>query len=618
MDRQVVFYTTGGTVQAGGGVYIKRKADDDLLALCRKGEFAFILSSRQIGKSSLVVGTVEQLKKEDVQCVIVDLSAIGVNVTPDEWYLGILNEVSKTLSLKTDVFAWWEDRKQLGPTLRLVNFFGDVLLMQISSRIVLFFDEIDSTLSIPFSDDFYAALRYLYNSRSTNPEMKRLSIVLIGVATPSELIAESRRTPFNVGHRVELTDFTLDEAKPLSAGLGINGELVLEWVFEWTQGHPYLTQLMCASLAKSGESLTKDAVRNTVVLLFEGEQGSRDNNLQFVRDMLTKRAPNVQRVLATYRNIRIGRAVIDDERSVEKAHLKISGVVRRENRLLKLRNPIYEKTFDLAWIKENMPSQTTRAIVIATTLLTLVIVTLFAITGQLNRFIYRPLSMEWVTIPAGEFTMGSENPGEDPIHIVYLDAYQIGRYETTNDQYNVCVKAGICVTPRNDSYNNVAYKEYPVTDVDWFDAKTFCEWNDRNGRLPSEAEWEKAARGNSGSIYPWGDDPWNPELANCCQINAAGLQSVGQYPKGVSTYGVYDMAGSVWEWVGDWYSIDYYLTTTPNNPIGPSEPPTGTSARVIRGGSWQDTENTIRSTIRGNSDPTLFNAAIGFRCARSE
>ena len=123
MAKQAV-YTVGGTVQAGGGIYIRRSADDELFSLCQKGEFAYILSSRQIGKSSLVVRAAEQLQQEDIQCAIVDLSAIGVNVSSDEWYLGILKEIVEFLALKQDVFAWWEDHKQIGPTQRLVNFFS--------------------------------------------------------------------------------------------------------------------------------------------------------------------------------------------------------------------------------------------------------------------------------------------------------------------------------------------------------------------------------------------------------------------------------------------------------------------------------------------------------------
>jgi formylglycine-generating enzyme required for sulfatase activity len=616
MARQAV-YTVGGTVQAGGGIYIKRKADDELLALCRRGEFAYILSSRQIGKSSLVVRTAEQLEQEDVHCAIVDLSAIGVNVSSDEWYLGILNEIVESLALKHDIFAWWEDHKQIGPTHRLVNFFRDMLLTEFSGRVVIFFDEIDSTLSIPFSDDFYAALRFLYNARATNSEMERLSIVLIGVATPSDLIADSRRTPFNIGRQVELTDFTLDEAKPLSAGLGINGELVLEWVFEWTRGHPYLTQLMCASLAKSGESLTKDAVHNTVVSLFEGEQGRRDNNLQFVRDMLTKRAPDVRRVLATYKNIRLGRSVTDDEQSIEKSHLKISGVVRRNNGLLMLRNPIYENAFDLKWLQDNQPSQiSNRAMVFSSTMFVLVLIVL-GLTGQFNRFIYRPLPMKWVVIPAGEFFMGSDiSPDEQPIHVVELDNFEIGAYEVTNEQYNQCVKAGVCNPPFNDQYVDLEFLQYPVTDVTWFNASQFCEWT--GARLPTEAEWEKAARGLDGRMYPWGNNLDNT-LANF-NLNVGETTPVGFYKRGQSPFGIYNMAGNVSEWVADWYSPDFYgnlflsPTPGPSDPVGPEN---GTT-RVFRGGSWNDDGAFIRSSARHATDPLSTFPSIGFRCARSQ
>jgi GH25 family lysozyme M1 (1,4-beta-N-acetylmuramidase)/Flp pilus assembly protein TadD len=362
-------YTVGGTVQAGSGFYIKRKADDELLQYCREGEFAFILSSRQVGKSSLMVRTAQQLEKENIRSVIIDLSSIGVKISADEWYLGILNDISNTLNLKTDIFSWWSERAGLGPAQRLTNFFRDVLLKEVSEPIVLFFDEIDSTLSIPFADDFFAALRAIYNARSTVPDFKRLSFVMIGVATPSDLIADDKRTPFNIGHRVDLTDFTQEEALPLAGELGAK---TLGWVFTWTGGHPYLTQRLCAHLAKSKVEHTKEAVEAAVREIFEGEQGKQDNNLQFVRDMLTKRAPDIQRVLKTYKDVRSGKQVADDERSMPKSHLKISGVVHRKDVNLSTRNRIYERNFDLKWIKENTPSTTARKLIIASSIVTII------------------------------------------------------------------------------------------------------------------------------------------------------------------------------------------------------------------------------------------------------
>jgi AAA-like domain len=186
------------------------------------------------------------------------------------------------------------------------------------------------------------------------------------------LISDSKRTPFNIGRRVELNDFTLEEALPLAEGLNGEPEQALAWILAWTGGHPYLTQRICAHLAKSNEVLTEENVALAVEQLFSGQLGQQDNNLQFVRDMLLKRASDVRRVLKTYREIRTGRPVTDDERSLPKSHLKISGVVHRENGRLAPRNLIYAHAFDPAWIKENMPPLLARWQVVALSLAILV------------------------------------------------------------------------------------------------------------------------------------------------------------------------------------------------------------------------------------------------------
>lgn len=382
-------YTVGGTVQAGSGVYIKRKADDELLELCRQGEFAFILSSRQVGKSSLMVRTAHKLENENIRSVIIDLSAIGVRVSVDEWYLGILNELSTTLNLTVDIFSWWEQFSQLGPAQRLTNFFKDVVLKEVDEQIVLFFDEIDSTLSIPFSDDFYIALRAAYNARSTTPEFKRLSFALVGVAAPSDLITDNKRTPFNVGRRVDLDDFTFSEAFPLAKGLGENADEVLKWVFEFTNGHPYLTQRLCAHLAKSGAPLTKQIIVKTVGDLFAGEQGRQDNNLQFVRDMLSKRSPDVTRVMQIYRDIRSGKKVIDDERSITKAHLKLSGLVRSDDGILRVRNEIYHQVFNLRWIRENTPNNWVKIAAFSFGIITFILLFIFVFDFVIDNSVSR-------------------------------------------------------------------------------------------------------------------------------------------------------------------------------------------------------------------------------------
>lgn len=252
----------------------------------------------------------------------------------------------------------------------------------------------------------------------------------------------------------------------------------------------------------------------------------------------------------------------------------------------------------------------------------LLMVTL-ALTGQLNRFIYRPLDMQnyWVTIPAGEFLMGSDTGANDekPVHAVSLDSFEIGRYEVTNRQYAQCVRAGVCNQPDNIYYYpNAVYALHPVTDVSWFDAQTYCEWI--GGELPTEAQWEKAGRGGLvGKSYPWGDE--NP-TCDSGAVNGANYMNpgicessgtqVGSY--GSNGYGLYDMAGNVWEWTADWYDANYYKLIGQNdsNPFGAF---TGTE-KVLRGGGWSFGIEAARVSIRFYKDPDLRMDYVGFRCVK--
>ncbi len=353
-------YTVGGTIQISSKLYITRQADQILLDLCRAGAFAYVLTSRQMGKSSLMVSTAARLAEENIASAIVDLTKIGVQATTEEWYLSLLTEIEEGLGLKTDVIDWWLERNNLTIAQRLTTFFEKVLLAEVKSHVVIFIDEIDTTLSLTelFTDDFYAAIRYLYNARAFVSELERLSFVLIGVATPSDLINDPDRTPFNIGHRVDLTDFTFEEAQPLAQGWNLRPEKahqVLEWVLKRTGGHPYLTQRLCRVIADCEQnSWSKTDVDNLVADTFLGEMSEKDHNLRFVRDMLTKRAADPGGVLATYRQIRYGWfPVYDEEQSLVKSHLKLSGIVCSEENILRVRNPIYAEVFNRQWIKEH-------------------------------------------------------------------------------------------------------------------------------------------------------------------------------------------------------------------------------------------------------------------------
>ncbi|OUL22646.1 hypothetical protein BV378_22175 [Nostoc sp. RF31YmG] len=365
-------YTVGGTVQAGGGIYIPRQADEELLNLCRSATFAYVLTPRQMGKSSLMVRTAGRLNDEGIQTVMIDLTQIGTQVSAEAWYLGLLTIMEDQLMLATNVVQWWQAHSHLGITQRLTLFFEKVLLVEVQERVAIFVDEIDTTLSLDFTDDFYAAIRYLYVARATNPEFQRLSCVLIGVATPGDLIRDAKRTPFNIGQRVDLTDFTFEEALPLAEGLSLpsdEAKQVLRWVLNWTGGHPYLTQRLCAvllaqvkdeGLKTTGKSyFSNEAVVEQIVSsTFFGLMSKQDNNLQFVRDMLLKRAPEQTYVLDTYRKIRQGKPpIFDEDQSFIKSHLKLSGIVKPKHGVLCVRNLIYQEVFNNKWIKENWPAK---------------------------------------------------------------------------------------------------------------------------------------------------------------------------------------------------------------------------------------------------------------------
>ncbi|MCG8424552.1 MAG: SUMF1/EgtB/PvdO family nonheme iron enzyme [Proteobacteria bacterium] len=375
-------YTTGGNVHASGGLYVARQADDELMQLCRNGVFAYVLTARQMGKSSLMIQTARSLDNEHIRSVMIDLTGIGTQATAEQWYLGLLSAVQRRLELGTDLLAWWQANQQFGIVDRLTRFFQDQLLTQVAQPIVIFVDEIDTTIKLDFTDDFYAAIRYLYMARAHDRALTRLSFVLIGTATPSDLIRDPQRTPFNIGQPVALDDFSHEEARPLAAGLGIPNEAAdetLRWVLEWTRGHPYLTQRLCAELSCRGpRSWSKADVAELVARVFFHRGEIQDSNLQFVRDRLiwrpadagrdeglsdvvamTKSSDSEHRMaeaLTVYRNVlRPLSRVADEEQSPAIARLKLSGIVRSTNGTLRVRNPIYRQVFNASWVKQHMP-----------------------------------------------------------------------------------------------------------------------------------------------------------------------------------------------------------------------------------------------------------------------
>ena len=223
--------------------------------------------------------------------------------------------------------------------------------------------------------------------------------------------------------------------------------------------------------------------------------------------------------------------------------------------------------------------------------------------------------MTLLYVPAGKFFMGSTDsdsqalPNEKPQHTVDLDAFWIDQTEVTNTMYKRCVQAGLCQAPSDAAfYADAQFGNYPVVYVNWNDAQAYCRWAGR--QLPTEAQWEKAARGADGRLYPWG------EGIGCDKANYAGCKgkaiAVGSYPSGASPYGALDMAGNVWEWVADWFGENYYASSPSSNPTGPASG----QYPVMRGGSWSSEAQYLRAAFRSWDHPRYRNDNYGFRCSR--
>jgi formylglycine-generating enzyme required for sulfatase activity len=219
-----------------------------------------------------------------------------------------------------------------------------------------------------------------------------------------------------------------------------------------------------------------------------------------------------------------------------------------------------------------------------------------------------------IYIPEGEFLMGSDENDSDaaqdekPQHKVYLHSFWIDKTEVTNGMYNKCVDADVCTLPILPSEEFFQEPNQPVQGLAWTQAVDYCEWVGR--RLPTEAEWEKAARGIDGRLYPWGNTLLDENTANY-DFLFNQFMDVGSFPSGASPYGVMDMAGNVWEWTADWYSENYYANSTYENPTGPESG----NIKVIRGGAWNTVLRAIRVTNRHWAFPGRDDI-VGFRCAK--
>ncbi|MBF2048486.1 MAG: AAA-like domain-containing protein [Elainella sp. C42_A2020_010] len=377
-------YQVGGRLPVDAPSYVVRRADDELFSALRSGEFCYVLNCRQMGKSSLRAQVAKRLQGEGIVCATIDLSGIGNrSITPDQWYADMIMRLMRGFQLNINVRQWLAERQDFSPVGRLGELLETVLPALIQKPIVIFFDEIDSILSLPFdTDDFFALIRSCHQHH-------RLTFALLGVASPSDLIADRQRTPFNIGRAIELTGFHLSEVQPLEVGFVDkfeNPQAILQEILNWTGGQPFLTQKLCQLVVQAGDRELQDsedkrmipevdapflkklvreiltqhgAIADRVAAIVESRiienWATQDEppHLRTIRDRLLSNEQRASRLLGLYRQIlQCGSIPADD--SPETIELLLSGLVVKQQGQLRVFSRIYAEVFNLEWVSKQL------------------------------------------------------------------------------------------------------------------------------------------------------------------------------------------------------------------------------------------------------------------------
>lgn len=383
IEEYIHDYIFSGSLPQNASTYVKREADDELYEALQQGKFCYVLNSRQSGKSSLRVRTMSRLSQAGVECASIDLSSVSIqSATQNNWYADLIVKLIDSFVLDIDFKSWWENNQLNSPLMRFTNFLEKHLLVEIEENIVIFIDEIDSVLSLNFpTDDFFAFIRSCYNQRVDNPKYKRLTFCLLGVASPSNLIQDKQRTPFNIGKAISLKGFQLQEVEPLEKGLRekfCDSKAVIKEILNWTGGQPFLTQKLCQFMVEESEKenpcTVEEVARSRIIENWEYQD--EPEHLRTIRARIFRDEERAGYLLELYQQIRCSedpplppliRGVggisnfassqtigIKADNSIEQSELLLSGLVTRREGKLRIYNVIYKQVFDENWVANEL------------------------------------------------------------------------------------------------------------------------------------------------------------------------------------------------------------------------------------------------------------------------
>ena len=359
------FFIVGTPLNAVRAGYIRRPADDLLVEALSAGRFAHVISANRTGKSSLIASAAAHLENNDAHVAILDLQQIGTKDAGNDagrWFYNVAYRLMRQLRIRVDLQEWWQDKSILSNRQRLLEFYTEIVLGKVDGAIVVFIDGVQCVRDLPFGDQLLASVRAAHNARSTDPEFSRLTFVLTGECDPSSLIDEPELSPFNVTQAIPLDDFTRTDLDLYGPELNVASELiepVLDRIYYWTRGHPYLTQKLCRAVSRAEPDADTDEFVDRLVTqqLANRAAINSEPHMSQIHHYIVDDATRREALLNLYGRIRKGVAVATDLGSPLQRELIAVGLLEVDDSgALRIRNRLYEEVFTARWANENLPA----------------------------------------------------------------------------------------------------------------------------------------------------------------------------------------------------------------------------------------------------------------------